>query len=397
VNKSAFGRIGIAALIGGVAFLIAAALLIYSLKGTSLRYTIDGLVVDSPKWELRAAIASEDEENISREFTKATYRPEWKMSEAIPTMQSYLSNTNPFVRCYAGKALLTFGDQSGYPTLLDLVSLSNPAPGLKGGREVRIDAAMTLAQFREVDAAGAITALYEQTHNAELLNALSALGVQAPEEKNFPFITNPNTIVQYAQSNDRWFIPQITAVFNNTKKPALKAASAWALATMSGNQDAISYLVQAAQPAIKAQLGVAGTAAPGQPDFLTGLQALKYLGSIPSSQTKAALEAALDSQIPSVVQIATVNLLFNQGGSDKAMHVVAQQLEEATPLDQWMPWELVLSIAAQLNSNPTIQAAGQVFAKKSDDGSWQLYTVERKNWPIYNWIDNYVVKLNTRF
>src|SRR5277367_6056048 len=109
--------LGAGALIIGSILLIAVALLVYTLKGTSLRYTIDGLVVDSPKWELRAAVASGDDGNILRAFTKATYRPEWKMSDAIPTMKGYLSNPDPLVRCYAAKALYTFGDQSGYQAM----------------------------------------------------------------------------------------------------------------------------------------------------------------------------------------------------------------------------------------------------------------------------------------
>ncbi len=106
--------LGSAVAVLGCIAVVVIALLAYSLNGTSLRYTIDGLVVDSPHWELRAAVASGDDTNILRAFSKATYRPEWKMKDAIPTMKSYLTNPNPAVRCYAAKALYTFGDNSGY-------------------------------------------------------------------------------------------------------------------------------------------------------------------------------------------------------------------------------------------------------------------------------------------
>ena len=41
-----------------------------------------------------------------------------------------------------------------------------------------------------------------------------------------------------------------------------------------------------------------------------------------------------------------------------------------------------------------VRGAGEVFDQRSGDRSWKIYSVERRQWPIYNWIDDYVVVLN---
>ena len=107
-------------------------------------------------------------------------------------------------------------------------------------------------------------------------------------------------------------------------------------------------------------------------------------------RAKEALEAVLDSKDSTSVRTAAVNLVFNHGGSSKVNHMVASELNgNQTPLGT----DLTLNLAVQLCSDPVIQAAGKAFAKRNPGGSWELYTVERKNWPIYNWVDDYVIKL----
>lgn len=338
---------------------------------------------------LKDAVASGDKGEISRAFLDSVYSRNWKMSEVVPVLQSYLTDSNPFVRYNAAHALFTAGDRSGFSMLVALVQSIDPIDGI--GQDVRIEAAQTLAKFREMEASASIIDLYSRTRNGDLLTALSRLGIRYPQAAQFGFIADSSVLSEYAIIGAAEFIPQITSVFQSSPKPELKSAAAFALATMTSDQAAINYLIETAQPAINAKLGFVGTPAPGQPGFELGQQALKYLGSIQSPQAKQALELALDSQIPSVVQIATVNLIFNQGGSEKANQVVAQALSDGTK--NALGVELSLNIAAQIN-DPQVQAAGKKFAQQEGSGLWSLYTVERRGWPIHNWIDNYVVKLS---
>jgi hypothetical protein len=45
-----------------------------------------------------------------------------------------------------------------------------------------------------------------------------------------------------------------------------------------------------------------------------------------------------------------------------------------------------------MTDNSEVQKAGRDYSRMSQDGSWQLYTVERKGWPIYNWADGYLIE-----
>jgi len=91
-----------------------------------------------------------------------------------------------------------------------------------------------------------------------------------------------------------------------------------------------------------------------------------------------------------VVRIATVNLIFNQGGASEATALVAQELRGT---EHRLGPDLALDIAAMVH-DPELESAGQVYSKHNGLEIWELHTVTRKNWPIYNWVDNYVVRLN---
>jgi HEAT repeat protein len=349
-------RLGVAALIAGGVLLISAAFLVYALKGTSLRYTIDGLVVNSPKWELRAAVASGDDGNILRAFTKATYRPVWRMSDAIPTMQSYLADPNPVVRCYAAKALYTFGDQSGYQTMLDLVKSDTPMIHFE--HDLRIDAIETLCKFRQKNAASTILALNSnadtsQLHGRELRGAvIGGLISLAPDLAKTltttDFYNEASSITDYGLLNDQQFLPQITSSFQTSQKADIKMAAAWASATMKDDRGAIDYLAQTAESMMNE------AHAPFEMREM-----VKYLGTIQDPRIKPLLERALGSDDPSVVQCAIVNLLYNQGGSEKAKSVLA----EALNLKRMnLPWDWVWQVAAQFKDDPKIKEAGEHFA-----------------------------------
>ena len=64
-------------------------------------------------------------------------------------------------------------------------------------------------------------------------------------------------------------------------------------------------------------------------------------------------------------------------------------------------WELIFEIAGKLD-DPEIRAAGEAREPRFGYGGWGMNTgygwrfwgVERKNWPIYNWIDDYVEEID---
>jgi hypothetical protein len=104
------------------------------------------------------------------------------------------------------------------------------------------------------------------------------------------------------------------------------------------------------------------------------------------------LEAALSSNDPGVVQIAALNLVFNQGGSDKVNQMVAAEL---TGPPNPLGLDMALNLAPQLLSDPQVQAAGQAFSQHDGSGAWQRATVDRANWSTYNWMSGvYITKPN---
>ena len=211
---------------------------------------------------------------------------------------------------------------------------------------------------------------------------LANLGVQLPGIDKLSFVQSDLAITEYAKTGISRFLPQITAVFHNSHKPEVKAAAAWALATMTDDQNAINYLVETAQADLRNE---------GQTNDFNERAIISYLGTIQTPAAKQTLEAALDSSDPTIVGTAIVNLLYNQGGSEKAKEVLA----EALNLKRMnLQWDFVLQVASQFKDDLKIKEAGEHFAKNDVMESWQLWTGDRQNWPIYNWIDEYVIKLN---
>jgi len=334
--------------------------------------------------ELRKAVATKDHGEISRAFHEAIYGRWQKAAEALPAVRIYLSDPDSFVQYTAARTLYTAGDRSGFQTLLQMVAANEPISEAK--QDLRVQAARLLAKFREHAAAGIIVELYSKTKNGELLIGLATLGVRASEASKWPFIASDLAVTNYGKTGAIEFVSQLRSTFASTSDPELKNASAWTLARLTGEQAYVNYLVQTVQTAINAN------PRNGELRFDDSAAALRYLGSLQSPVAKQVLERALDSNNPVAVQYAVVNLLFNQpNGSDKAKQVVLRELRgEQSKLGT----ELMLNVAAQID-DPEIRAAGEAFDQRSGDRSWNLYAVKRRQWPIYNWIDDYVVALKS--
>jgi hypothetical protein len=338
---------------------------------------------------LAAAVSSRDQGEILRAFHGAVYSQNSRMADSIPILKSYLGDPDPFVRLNAAQGLTIMGDASGEETLIALVKESAPLAGI--GKDVRVSAAETLAQFRIHAATPAIQGLYARTKNAELLSFLSTLGAESLDEDTYPYVVSPGTLIEYGETRETRFLPQIASTFHNSKKKDLRVSAAWALATMTGDQEAVNYLLNAAQE-IASDTVVLDGSDKALDLYTADEQALKCVGTIRNPAAKRVLELALGSHTQIGITIAIINLVLNQGGSDRATQMVVDQLEERGSSKKWLPWDLVFNLAAQMPDNPQVQKAGRDFAKLSQDGSWQLYGVERKGWPIYNWADGYMIE-----
>jgi hypothetical protein len=163
-----------------------------------------------------------------------------------------------------------------------------------------------------------------------------------------------------------------------------KIDAAWAMLRAGEGEPYYSYLMDFAKAEISGQQPWNGY---GKNPYE---YSLKILASIKSPEIKAMLEGALDSNNTPAVEIAIVNLIFNQGSSDKVKQLILNELNEKTSrLDDW---DFIMKIAVLLN-DPQINAAGEAFEQRQEQASWSYYE-DRKNWSVYTWIDDYVVDLN---
>jgi HEAT repeat protein len=332
--------------------------------------------------QLKAAVASGDPGTMLRAFNEAIYGRFAQMSEAIPAIKPYLNSPEPYVRYLAAETLLRVGDQSGIEMLLELVQSDDVVS--QGTRDLRLAAATALATFSVTKSAENISDLYLKTKEGEALDALVKLGFRPVEADSWPFVSSGLAIEGYAKISSTKFVPQITETFAKDNDPATKNAAAWALARMTRADQYVSYLSEAARPAIERQ-------EKGSLSYDDSTKALKYLGSVQSPQAVKVLEQALDSENPVAVQYATVNLLFNQpGGSQKAEQLVIREFETSPRM---LGTDLAMQIASK-SDNPQVRAAAQSFAARTASDRWRYWGVERADWPVQNWIYDYTVTLN---
>jgi len=330
---------------------------------------------------LKEAAASGDSGAMRRAFHEATYGRFAKMSESIPAMKAHLDSSDPFVRYLAAEALLRVGDKSGVDALVSIVQ--SDAPVAQGDKDLRIAAATTLAMFNVCAAAETIRNLYSKNREGELLKSLSALGIQAHEAEKWNYVPSAPAIENYAKEGSTRFIAQIRDTFEQAGDLATKNAAAWSLARMTGAEQYVEHLIKTTGSAVEAHSDKRG--------FNESTEALRYLGSIQTPAAVDTLEKALLSKNPIAVQYAAVNLLFNQpGGSHKAEQFIIKEFETSPRM---LGIDLAMRIASK-SGNPEVRSAAQSYAQRTGSDAWRYWGVERADWPVQNWIFDYVVTLN---
>jgi hypothetical protein len=215
------------------------------------------------------------------------------------------------------------------------------------------------------------------------------MGVKVMPPDTARFYASKWSITTYGLVGARRFLPDLIATFESPRPPDLalnpevKVIAAWALAELTGEDRWVDYLVTAAKEALRPDAG-------GHLNYVKVTTALEYLGCLQHPAATPVLEDALDAPDFSAVEVALVNLLFNQRrGSEKAKQLLIRQLGGERPR---MQMRVMLDVASSFD-DPDIEAAGRAFDRGSQD-EWHRTAVEHRNWPIYNWIDDYVIRLN---
>lgn len=339
---------------------------------------------------LQEAVESGDRGMIARAFHEAIYDRFAKMDEAIPAIKGFLDHSDPFVRFKAAEKLYTVGNQSGSSTLIDIINATQPFE--IDGNDGSIRSANLLGKYRDRHASSAISYLYQKTKDRSVLNALVRIERENTPAEVIPDLLHAKQPAFALYNASLTGSPETSAlaieIFQNPKVPTVyeqetKNIAAWAAIRSGAREPYLNHLMQQAEKAIRNEVPQNGNVDVNQ--FKT---AFKYLASIPETSVQDLLERALDSPNNEIVQIAVVNLLFNQpNGSDKAKQVVLRELRGE---QRMLGAELMLNIAVKLD-DPEIRSAGEMFDQRTGENAWKRYSVERRQWPVYNWIGDYVV------
>ena len=333
-------------------------------------------------YDINTAIASGDVEAVLRTFHMAAYNRGIKNSELQEAFKPFLNNANSSVRFLAAKYLYLTGDRSAKDTLISLMQLQNPLT--RDGVDQRILAAQTLAKYREKSAASQIIDLYHKTSDGSLLSSLALLGVRPPGAEKFPYVGRENALTEYGLVEARDLVSKIQNTFETSKDTETLMGAARSLAQMTGEPKYLDYLVGIAQSAIADGLTPRDTR-----------KSIKYLGSIDSPEARAVLQAGLESGNAEVVQYSAVNLLFNQSdGYDSVKQRLLHELDAANVKDFKLGEELKWHLTAVMADDSDISQAAKAYSDRTQLFDWEYNVLERKSWPIYNWVDNYVVQLN---
>lgn len=339
---------------------------------------------------LSNAMASNDPDIIRRAFHEVTYGRFAQMSKSISAMKTYLDSPTPYVRYLAAEALLRVGEQSGVKVLIELTS--NEKQVLFEGSDLRVQSARILGNHGISEASPALSNLYKNTEEGSVLNALVHTQASASEQlinaikaKRSPSFVALNLGLINAEGEKAFLEETFTnPAVPNIYKEQTKTAAAWALARITGNEKYINFLNESARPAIAADASQGLT-------YDNSTKAVKYLGSVQHPQAVSVLESALESQNPVVVQYATVNLLFNQPSrSGKAEQIILDELQDSPRM---LGIELTMQIASKSN-NPEIRQAAETYARRTGSDRWRYWGKERSDWPIENWVYDYVITLN---
>jgi hypothetical protein len=344
--------------------------------------------------DIHTAIASGDMGAVSRAFNMAAYSRGFKNSELQEAFKVFLNNANTQVRLLASKYLYLTGDNTGKNTLIGI--MQSPKPSLVDGVDQRLLAAQLLTQYREDSVLSALVEFYEKCKTPGLLHDILMMSqgqVPASIYNEQSRSSDPYGLFALSLSNPQLATEKAKTAFNSPKVSGIYKASiintaAWVMAANGTMDPYLAHLIAQSEKAIRQEI-------PSGYDTNVYREALKYLGSVDSPQVREVLQAGLQSESAEVVQYSAINLLFNQsGGYESVKQRLLHELNPSNVKDFKLGEELKWHLVTVLSNDLDVSRAAQAYSKQTQLFDWEYNVVERKSWPIYNWVDNYVVKLN---
>jgi len=335
-----------------------------------------------------AAITTGDYGEMRRAFSDAVYGNFGSMEDSVAAMKKHLDSENVIISFLAAEHLLIAGDRSGVPKLIEILKSPEAIPYkiLTKEFELRDIACEILGKFRIEEAVPFLKEYYERTRSGAPLTALTQLGHRAGTWSER--YQGGRGSVWYAKVGATEYLPDIKKTFQESTDPETRIGAAWAAAYMGGGPEYVNHLIEASKLAAEAPDDR------GAGEFNKSRDALRYLGTIQTPEAVEALEKALASKNPRASSVALVNLLFNQKEpSEKARTMLFEQLNGTA--DHRIYPELAMRMIAALDDAELKDAAARA-SRRTSAYPWRFWGVERANWPIENWIYDYIVILNEK-
>lgn len=336
--------------------------------------------------KLTAAIATSDYGEVRRAFSDAIYGNFGSMEDSVAAMKSHLDSDDVIVSFLAAEHLLIAGDRSGVPKLIEIIKSPETIPYkiIKKDFELQDITCEILGKFRIEEAIPFLKDYHARTGAGQAVGALTAMGQRAGSwQEKFSGLESAG----YAMVGATEYLPDIKRTFQESTNPEVRIGAAWAAAYMGGGPEYANHLIEASKLAAEAPDDR------GAGEFNKSREALRYLGTLQTPEAVAAIEKALDSKNPRASSVALVNLLFNQAEpSEKARQMLLDQLNGT--MDHRIYPELAMRIIAALDDAELKEAAARA-SRRTSGYPWRFWGVERANWPVENWIFDYVVIRNS--
>ena len=308
-------------------------------------------------------------------------------------IRSHLTSDDPIVRFIAASKLFESGDDSGYGVLVDLLSMEHPLPYHE--LDIRIWAIRMLQQYRRYEAIGEIQNFFDKTKNIDALSAILHLArdsAQVDPRFSYPDASvPPATTVSNLTLKDKKSAAELAkVVFDDPQCPSIwhersRQICAWAVLREGREEPYFSYLRDQSERAIRAD----EDEIQGKQDWKRGFQ---YYASVQDSEVVEMLVSALDSSDPRIVEIASVNLIYNHHRLELVRPSIVRQLKSGD-FDTEMNFLLRLAAA---QDDPLIDEAGKIFDQRNSAKLWSRWAELRDGFSIYQWVDGYVAILNKK-
>jgi hypothetical protein len=340
------------------------------------------------------ALKTKDIRAIAQAAHALVYDSPWPRAEVIEALRMLLVNDQPEIRLVGARFLYLIGDISGRKAIMDIMSSKSPIEisslAYTGGRyDLRFKAAELASKYRDRESKDAVLALYQSTRSRGLLHCLVNLEVDNVGQMIKDDIGNQPSYRLMELYGLAKFNAEASYMEKLRRDESLdmrtRLAAAWARTQVVNDYESAKFIrdfVDSQVPKFSADLAAVRGA-------------VQYLGTQKDAESIALLErVAKQSNNVDLVRTAAANLVLNHSGQSTVGSDLV--IEELTHKPAKLGIELAVKLAVA-STDPRLKQAGRSFdARREGERIWKREGVNREQWSLWGWADEYVLVLGSR-